>query len=56
MTPMLGNLAAIVILTLGCSILFFIERIADRRRLNRYLPRPTHQGATYRLTNARRKP
>ena len=56
MTPMLGNLAAIVILTLGCSILFFIERIADRRRLNRYLPRPTHRGATRRVITARKCP
>lgn len=54
MTPMLGNLSAVAILTLGCAVLFFIERLADRRRLNRYRPRPTHHGATYR-TNARRR-
>lgn len=56
MSPMLGNISAILILIAGCAILFAIEKVVDRRNLNKYLPRPTHQGATYRLTNARRRP
>ena len=53
-SPLVGNIAALVILALGCAILFFIERIQDQRRMTRYLPRPTHRGATKRVITARK--
>ncbi len=56
MTPMLGNISAILILIAGCAILFAIEKVVDRRNLNKYLPRPTHRGATRRVITARRRP
>lgn len=55
-TPLIGNLAALFILVAGCAALFLVERIADRRKLNRYLPRPSHKGATKRVATARRRP
>lgn len=53
-TPMIGNIAALGILVLGCAVIFFIERIQDQRRMTRYLPRPTHRGATRRVITARK--
>ena len=55
-TPMIGNIAAIGILVIGCVALFAVEKLMDRRRQIRYLPRPSHKGATYRVTNAGRRP
>ena len=54
MSPMLGNLSAIAILSIGCAILFAIEKLMDRRNLNKYLPRPCHKGATRRVITARK--
>lgn len=55
-TPMIGNIAAIGILVIGCAVVFWIEWVTDRRRMTRYLPRPTHRGATKRVITARKCP
>ena len=55
-TPVIGNIAAILILVTGCAFLFAIEKIMGRRNRDKYLPRPSHRGATKRVITARRRP
>ena len=55
-TPIMGNVAAILILVTGCAFLFTIEKIMDRRNRDKYLPRPSHRGATKRVITARKRP
>ena len=48
MSPVAGNLLAIGIIIFGLVAGLLVEKLQDRHNQNKYRPRPTHKGASYR--------